>query len=89
MKVSSNVHNFHQEVLDALAGHGLIPGPETSPQQLRNAARDLYKYEIRRLRDRLLAREFPKSDYADRVIALRRRYWLLSVPLELWVLRDQ
>jgi len=87
--VSPNVYNFHREVLDALASHGLIPGPETSPQQLRNAARDLYKYEIRRLRDRLLAREFPKSDYADRVIALRRRYWLLSVPLELWVLRDQ
>ena len=87
--MSSNVYNYHQQVRDALAGHGLIPGPETSPQQLRNAARDLYKYEIRRLRDRLLAGEFPKGEYADRVVGLRRRYWVLSVPLELWVARDQ
>ena len=78
------MYNYHQQLLDALAGHGLIPGPETSPQQLRNAVRDLYKYEIRRLRDRLLAREFPKSEYADRVVGLRQRYWLLSVPLPLW-----
>ena len=78
------MYNYHQQVLDALGGHGLIPGPGTSPQQLRNAARDLYKYEIRRLRDRLLAGEFPKSEYADRVIELRRRYWILSMPLELW-----
>jgi hypothetical protein len=78
------VYNYHQQVLDALTSHGIIPGPETAPQQLRNAVRDLYKYEIRRLRDRLLAREFPKSEYADKVIQLRRRYWILSMPLELW-----
>jgi len=84
VKASSIVYNYHQQVLDALASHGLIPGPETSPQQLRNAARDLYKYEIRRLRDRLLAGEFPKSEYAGKVIELRRRYWILSMPLELW-----
>jgi len=83
------VYNYHQQVLDALAAHGLIPGPETSPLQLRNAVRDLYKYEIRRLRDRLLAREFPKSQYADRVIELRRRYWILSMPLELWTDAEQ
>ena len=82
--MSSIEYRYHQEVLDALAGHGLSPRPDTSPQQLRNAARDLYKYEIRRLRDRLIAHEFPKSEYADRVIELRKRYWVLSVPLPLW-----
>ena len=66
-----------------------MPGPDTSPQQLRDATRDLYKYEIRRLRDRLLAGEFPKGEYADRVVGLRRRYWVLSVPLDLWVARDE
>ena len=83
------MYRYHQQVLDALSGHGLMPGPDTSPQQLRDATRDLYKYEIRRLRDRLLAGEFPKGEYADRVVGLRRRYWVLSVPLDLWVARDE
>ena len=81
------MYTYHERVLDGLAGHGLIPTAETSPQQLRDALRDLYKYEIRRLRDRLIAGEFPKSEYAGHVVALRRRYWLLSVPPELWVVR--
>ena len=78
------VFTYHEQVLDALAAHGLVPTPETSPQRLRDALRDLYKYEIRRLRDRLLAREFPKREYAGHVIALRQRYWILSLPLPLW-----
>jgi hypothetical protein len=83
------VFTYHQQVLDALATHGLIPTPETSPQRLRDALRDLYKYEIRCLRDRLIAGEFPKRDYAGLVVNLRRRYWLLSVPTELWTDRGQ
>jgi hypothetical protein len=82
--VSAVVYRYHQPVLDALAGHGLRPSPATPPQQLRNAARDLYKYEIRRLRDRLIAGEFPKREYAGLVIALRQRYWILSMPVPLW-----
>ncbi len=79
------MYTYHGHVLDALAAHGLIPTGATSPQQLRDALRDLYKYEIRRLRDRLIAGEFPKQDYAGRVVALRQRYWLLSVPTQLWL----
>jgi hypothetical protein len=82
--VTARVFTYHQQVLDTLATHGLIPTPDTSPQRLRDALRDLYKYEIRRLRDRLIAGEFPKRDYAGLVVDLRRRYWLLSVPTELW-----
>ena len=76
---------YHQQILDELAGHGLIPGPTTSPQQLRDAVRDLYKYEIRRLRDRLLDGQIRKPNYAGHVVALRKRYWLLSIPTQLWV----
>lgn len=76
---------YHQQILDELSGHGLIPGPTTSPQQLRDAVRDLYKYEIRRLRDRLLDGQIRKPDYAGHVVALRKRYWLLSIPTQLWV----
>ena len=38
---------YYQQILDELAGHGLIPRPDTPPQLLRDAVRDLYKYEIR------------------------------------------
>ncbi len=77
-------YDYHQEVIDALARHGLRPSRETSPGTLRDAVRELYKYEIRRLRSELLAGRIPKADYAGHVIALRGRYWILSVPLELW-----
>ena len=50
--------------------------------------RRLYRYEIKALRTALLAGRIPKADYASHVIALRKRYWLLSVPLQLWTRRD-
>ena len=83
------MYTYHQEVLDGLASHGLIPRPDTPPEQLRDAVRDLYRYEIRALRDRLLGGEFPKHDYAGRVVSLRQRYWLLSVPLQRWLLSQR
>jgi hypothetical protein len=78
-------YTYEDRVLDALAGHGLVPRPHTPPGQLRDAVRDLYRYEIRRLRERLLAGDIPRPQYADHVITLRKRYLLLSVPLELWL----
>lgn len=78
---------YTPEVLEQLAVHGLRPAATTSPQVLRNAMRDLYKYEIKVLKRRLLSNEFPKGEYAGRVIQLRRRYPLLSVPMEFWLQR--
>ena len=75
---------YRSEILEELARHGLRPRPETSPQQLRDAVRDLYKYEIRRLKGRLIAGEFKKQDYAGLVVELRRRYVILSVPTQFW-----
>jgi hypothetical protein len=77
-------YDYEPAVLDGLAGHGLRPLSRTPPQFLRDAVRDLYRYEIKALRDALLAGRVPKADYVNEVIALRRRYWLLSVPLQLW-----
>jgi hypothetical protein len=87
VNVQSNtkVFTYHQQILDDLASHGLVPRADTPPQQLRDAVRDLYKYEIRRLRGRLIAGEIFKPDYAGHVVALRKRYWLLSIPTELWM----
>jgi hypothetical protein len=81
----TKTYRYRQEVLDELARHGLIPRPDTSPRALRDAVSDLYRYEIRRLRDALLAARIPKRDYASRVVELRKRYLLLSIPVALWL----
>jgi hypothetical protein len=73
-------------VLEELARHGLHPLPTTSPERLRDAVRDLYLYEIRRLRGELLRGNIVRKHYADHVIALRRKYPILSVPTETWTL---
>ena len=79
---------YRPEVLEALERHGLQPRADTSPQQLRDALNDLYRYEIRRLKGRLLRGEFPKAEYLDRVIALRGKYLLLSMPMGEWVIES-
>ena len=79
---------YTAEVLDELTRHGLRPRDDTPPQQLRDAIRDLYKHEIKVLKRRLLAGAFPKAEYAGRVIELRTRYPLLSLPMELWIERQ-
>jgi hypothetical protein len=76
---------FRPGVLEELARHGLRPLPTTTTELLRDAVRDLYRYEIRRLRSELLAGRIPKADYANRVIELRGRYPLLSLPLDMWI----
>jgi len=39
----------------------------------------LYRYEIRRMRQRLLRGEFVRSEYFNRIVELRRRYPLVSL----------
>ncbi len=75
---------FHPRVLEALAGYGLVPRTDTPPRVLRDAVNDLYRHEIRVLRDRCRAGEFPVSALASHVVALRKRYLLLSTPLAHW-----
>jgi hypothetical protein len=73
------------EVLDALAAHGLQPNDDTSLARLREQINDLYRYEIRTLRDRCRAGDFPVTELAPRVVELRKRYMLLSIPTTEWV----
>lgn len=77
-------YTYRPRVLEELARHGLHPLPTTSPERLRDAVRDLYLYEIRRLRGELLRGNIVRKHYADHVIALRRKYPILSVPTETW-----
>ena len=75
---------YPPEFIEALAGFGLAPTPETPPSLLRDALNDLYRYELRRMRDGLRAGQIEKVDYHGVVIAARKRYWPLSLPLPAW-----
>jgi hypothetical protein len=70
---------YRPDVLEHLLGHGVRPTARTPPGLVRDFVRDLYKYEIRCLRERYLRKEFPKREYAGRVDALRRRYPVLAL----------
>lgn len=76
--------NYRPEVAEELARHGLAPRPDTSPERLREQINDLYRIEIRRLRDRCRAGEFSTRELPGHVIALRQRYLLLSIPTAQW-----
>ncbi len=76
---------YRASVLAMLAGHGVVPTPRTPPDRVREYVRDLYKYELRRLRDRYMAGEFPKREYWARVDALRRQYPVLALRAHEWL----
>ena len=73
------------EILEALATHGLRPTADTPTSLLREQINDLYRVEIRKLRDRCRAGEFPTTELAPRVVELRKRYMLLSIPVDRWL----
>lgn len=76
--------NYPPELVDALQSFGLKPTAHTPPLLVRDALSDLYRYEIRRLRQRLLDGEVKKGDYIGEVIVLRKRYWPLSLQPAHW-----
>lgn len=75
---------YPPELVDALLGFGLAPTPETPPRLVREAVSELYRFELRRARDRLRAGRYRKSEYLDLVIALRKQYWVLTLPATAW-----
>ena len=82
----TEVFRYRADVLEHLLHHGVRPTPRTRPELVRDFVRDLYKYEIRVLRERYLRGDFAKREYAERVDALRRRYPVLA--LHAWQFLD-
>jgi hypothetical protein len=78
-------YRYREDVLVQLWAHGVQPTPHTAPELVHEFVSDLYRYEIRRLRDRARRREFPLSALAGRVIDLRRRYPLISLKPREWL----
>ena len=79
---------YRPEVLDELGRHGLAPVSDTQPTRLREQINDLYRIEIRKLRDRCRAGEIPVRELPAQVVELRKRYMLLSIPMDAWVEPD-
>jgi hypothetical protein len=78
-------YQYRTQILAELSRHGVIPRDTTPPALLSEFVNDLYRYELRRLRERLIRREIPKTGYSTRVIELRKKYPLVSIPLADWI----
>jgi hypothetical protein len=76
---------YRADVVEELGRHGVHPSERTPPALVHEFVSDLYRYEIRRLRSRLLRQDFPRREYAGRVVELRRRYRVISMPPEEWL----
>lgn len=61
-----------------------MPRDDTPPESIHEFINDLYVYEIRALKARLLAGLIPKAEYAAHVEQLRKRYPILSLPVRYW-----
>ena len=72
-------YRYRQEVRTLLWRHGANPKPTTPPELVHEFVSDLYRFELRRLRDRLVRGLIPRAGYYDRVVALRRQYPLVSL----------
>jgi hypothetical protein len=81
----ATTYRYRDEVRVLLWRHGVSPTAATPPSVVHEFVSDLYRFELRQLRDRLVRREIPKAGYRDRVIALRQKYPLVSLNPEQWV----
>lgn len=78
------IYRYREDVIELLWQHGVHPRPTTPPDVVHEFVSDLYRYELRRLRDRRVRGEIPKAGYFDRIVELRRRYPLVSLKPHLW-----
>ncbi len=83
-RVEGVEYTYHPKVFGELGRFGLCPKPATPPALAKAFVNDLYRHELRALRARLVTREIPRQGYADWVVELRKKYFLLSIRLDLW-----
>ena len=76
---------YRDDVLAELWKYGVRPKAHTPPELIRSFINDLYRHELRRLRDRYLRKEFPKREYLARVVQVRDKYPVLALRPRQWV----
>jgi predicted transposase YdaD len=77
-------YQYQTAILAQLLTHGVRPLPRTRPALVFRHLGDLYRYELRRLKRLRAGGTIPQGEYAGRVVDLRRRYPLVSVPVGQW-----
>ena len=75
---------YKAEILAQLATHGVMPKPTTPPTAARAAVNEMYRYELRLLRNRYVLGEFSKKEYYDKVVEIRNRYPVMGVLTRHW-----
>jgi len=83
-----STYRYREDVLAELWKYGVRPAPQTPPELVRGFIRDLYRFEIRRLRDRYMRAEFAKGEYFDKVVELRDKYPVLALVSQQWVVHE-
>lgn len=78
-------YRYKPEILAQLSHHGVVPKPTTPPATARSVVNDIYRYELRLLRNRYLVGEFSKNDYYDKVVEIRHRYPVMGVLTRNWI----
>lgn len=79
---------YRSEILEALLVHGIRPTERTDPELVRTFVVELYKYELRLLKARLMCKEFRRWEYAGRVVEVRKRYPVLAMRAPDWLERS-
>ncbi len=77
-------YHYQPEILAQVLTHGIRPLPHTRPAHVFRFLGELYRYELRRLKRWREAGVIAHGDYGGRVVDLRRRYPLVSVPVGRW-----
>jgi hypothetical protein len=82
-------YQYRPDVLVELWRHGVQPLETTPPELVRGYVNDLYRYELRKLRDRLLVGEIPRAAYYDVVVQTRNRYRVLALKARHWLISQE
>jgi hypothetical protein len=82
--MTSRLWRYPPDFVEALLPFGLAPREWTPPVLVREALGDLYKYELRRERDRLRAGRVDRVAYLEIVVGLRKKYWPLTLQPGAW-----
>lgn len=82
-------YQYRPDVLAELWRHGVQPRETTPPDLVRGFVNDLYRYELRKLRDRLLVGEVARTAYYDLVVQTRNRYRVLALKSPQWLVRQE
>ena len=85
MAADRPAYRYRDDVLAECRRYGVFPTEHTPPELARGFISGLYKFELRKLRERYVKGEFAKREYHKRVIEIRDRYPVLALPPRLWL----